>query len=119
MREVDVNALQDALQRPVPAIDAHGPADALARALRPAYDAQRAVELGEVSAYGTSNARGRRSRQAGPGADAATAPRCGDCRAIRSPLASVPCAACGSSQPPSLAAMNPRAARIIGQAGYR
>ena len=119
MPDVNVNALRAAVARPVPALEPDGPADVLARIMRPSYDHARAVQEGTASPYGTSNARGRRSRLAGAGADASTAARCGDCRAIRSPLASVPCGSCGSTQPPLLSAMNPRAARMIGQQGYR
>jgi hypothetical protein len=43
-----------------------------------------------------------------------TEPFCGDCHAIR-PATSASCPACGSTQPPNLSRMNPRAAHQIGQ----
>ena len=46
-------------------------------------------------------------------------PFCGDCHAIRSPLASEPCRNCGSTQPPNLSRMNPRARHQIGEGAYQ
>ena len=47
------------------------------------------------------------------------APYCGDCGAVRSPLAHEPCRACGSAQPPNLSRLPPRARHIIGEAPLR
>jgi hypothetical protein len=43
-----------------------------------------------------------------------TEPFCGDCHAVR-PATSSSCPACGSTQPPNLSRMDPRAAHQIGQ----
>lgn len=104
-----------ALRLEPPALEPHGPADNLRRRFDAEWDERRAVELGESSPYATSAS--TRALVTGAGVRAEAAPRCGDCGAIRS--ARGDCRACGSSQPASLAAMNPRAARMIGQQPYR
>lgn len=67
-----------------------------------------------VDALDRYRARGD-GRTLGSGRRLESEPFCGDCHAIRSPIAHEPCRACGSTQPPNLSRMNPRAARMIGQ----
>ena len=59
--------------------------------------------------------RRRADRTLGSGRRLESEPFCGDCHAIRSPLASEPCRGCGSTQPPNLSRMNPYARRIAGE----
>ena len=113
---MDVNRLRSSLKLPGPAPATVDPGiDLLRRTFSPAYDRRRAIELGERSPYGPAGGRGRRLN----GRDASTAPFCGDCGAIRSPLAAEPCSSCGSTQPPNLSRLNPRARHMAGESPLR
>jgi hypothetical protein len=61
----------------------------------------------------------RGDRTLGSGRRLESEPYCGDCHAIRSPLASEPGRACGSTQPPNLSRMNPYARHIAGESPLR
>jgi hypothetical protein len=124
--ELNLSALRTAgaaiTAAPVPAV----PALEWAETLRARFDRGYAHELdvrdGLASRY--SDTSGRCVHVAGASRrlnarDAATEPRCGDCGAIRSPSITTPCASCGSSQPPRLGNMNPRAMHMIGEAPLR
>jgi hypothetical protein len=92
-----------------------------ARSLRarfdPSYRLDLEIEYGVRSRFGFTGS----TRRAGPasGQSASTAPFCGDCGALRSASVSDPCRACGSSQPPNLSRMNPRARHMIGESPLR
>jgi hypothetical protein len=82
----------------------------LRRLFNDAYDHACAVQEGTESPYGHLPS-GRPSHGLLSGHSAATAPFCGECGAIRS--ATGDCRACGSTLPPDLRRMNPRARSII------
>jgi hypothetical protein len=76
----------------------------------PEYAALLDAQEGHASPYGRVGGASRHIRlSTGHGAE--SAPFCGDCHAVR--RATGPCAACGSTQPPNLSRMNPRARGMI------
>lgn len=114
---MNVNRLQAVKSTmPGPAPVAPG-IDLLRRTFDQDYDRRRAVQLGEISAYGNRHAVAATRRVSGR--SAASEPFCGDCGALRSPLATQPCSACGSTQPPNLSRLNPRHRHMAGESPYR